>query len=218
VGAAVRSSELPRRDLFVTTKLWNDDQGYDSALRAFDRSLAELELDYVDLYLIHWPAASRGLYIETWRALERILADGRARSIGVSNFQVEHLTRLLDVSDTVPAVNQIELHPRLQQKQLREFHARHGIVTQAWSPLARGAFLDDPVIGTIAAEHAVTPARVVLRWHLQLGNAIIPKSATPSRIEENLDLFSFELDDAELSAISRLDTGERTGPDPDRMT
>ncbi|WP_377267223.1 aldo/keto reductase [Peterkaempfera sp. SMS 1(5)a] len=216
VGDALAAAGLPRAELFVTTKLWNDAQGYDSTLAAFDASLDRLRLDHVDLYLIHWPTPARDRYLDTWRALEKLLADGRVRAIGVSNFQPAHLTRLMEHSGVVPAVNQIELHPQLQQAELRAFHARHGIVTEAWSPLAQGgALLQDPAVGAIAERHGVTPAQVVLRWHLQLGNVVIPKSVTPERIRANLDLFGFELGDDDLAAVAALDTGTRIGPDPD---
>ena len=207
VGAAVRSSGLPRSDLFVTTKLWNTEHGYDSALRAFDRSLSELGLDYVDLYLIHWPVPEQDRYVETWRALEKILADGRARAIGVSNFQVPHLERLLAETDVVPAVNQIELHPNLQQARLRAFDTDHGIVTESWSPLARGRLLEHEVLTTIARKHGKTPAQVVLRWHIEMGLVAIPKSATPQRIRENIDIFDFELDAQDIAGIATLEAG-----------
>ncbi len=215
-GQALRASGIAREELFVTTKLWNRDQGYDSTLRAFDASLERLGLDYVDLYLIHWPLPSREKYLDTWRAFEKIHADGRARAIGVSNFQPAHLRRLLDSASVVPAVNQIELHPNLQQAGLRAVHAEHGIATEAWSPLGQGkGLLDNPVIASVAARHGVTPAQAVLRWHLQLGNLVIPKSVTPSRIAENIDVFGFELDEADLAALAGLDNGTRLGPDPD---
>ncbi|MFJ6700388.1 aldo/keto reductase [Streptomyces sp. NPDC091272] len=217
VGRALAESGTARDELFVTTKLWNADQGYDATLTAFDASLDKLGLDHVDLYLIHWPAPARDLYTDTWRALEKLLADGRTRAIGVSNFQPAHLERLLDKASVVPAVNQIELHPGLQQRELREFHARHGIVTEAWSPLAQGAVLGDEAITSIAARHGRSPAQVVLRWHLQTGNVVIPKSVTEARIRENLDVFDFVLDQQELDAISALDRGMRTGPDPDTL-
>ncbi|MBB4934998.1 diketogulonate reductase-like aldo/keto reductase [Lipingzhangella halophila] len=218
-GRAIAASGLPREDLFVTTKLWNTDQGYDAALRAFDTSLAKLGLEYVDLYLIHWPAPARDTYVETWRAFERIRSEGRAKSIGVSNFQPAHLKRLMDETDTVPAVNQIELHPRLQQPTLREFHAANGIVTEAWSPLGQGkGLLDDPTLTRVADRHGVSPAKVALRWSIQLGNVVIPKSATPSRIRDNLDLFGFELDSEDMSTLAAMDAGERVGPDPDTLS
>lgn len=217
VGQAIAAAGLPRDELFVTTKLWNADQGYDSTLAAFDASAQKLGLDVVDLYLIHWPTPARDLYVETWRAFERLKADGRVRSIGVSNFTPAHLRRLFDETGTVPSVNQVELHPHLQQAELRAFHAEHGIATEAWSPLAQGAVLDAPVLTAIADAHGKTSAQVVLRWHIQLGNIVIPKSVTPKRIAENLDLFDFELSDAEIASIATLDRAERTGPDPDTM-
>jgi 2,5-diketo-D-gluconate reductase A len=214
VGEGIRASGLGRDEVFVTTKLWNSSQGHDRALRAFEKSLERLGFDYVDLYLIHWPAPDQGLYVETWEALCELKADGRARSVGVSNFLVEHLERIIDTTGTVPAVNQIELHPLLPQAELREYHSRRGIVTEAWSPLAKGQLLGDPVIREIASAHRRTPAQVILRWHIQLGNVVIPKSVTPERIEENFRLFDFELDAEQLAAIGSLDRGERTGPDP----
>ncbi|MBY8339224.1 aldo/keto reductase [Streptomyces spinosirectus] len=215
VGAALASSGIAREELFVTTKLWNADQGHDATLRAFDASLAKLGLDHVDLYLIHWPTPARDLYRETWQAIEKLAADGRIRAAGVSNFQPAHLRRLLEGSALVPAVNQIELHPGLQQRELRSLHAELGIATEAWSPLAQGAVLGEPALTRIAERHGKSPAQVVLRWHLQLGNVVIPKSVTPARIRENLDVFDFVLDDEEMSAIATLDRGLRTGPDPD---
>ena len=215
VGAALASSGINRRELFVTTKLWNADQGYDATLRAFEASLAKLGLEYVDLYLIHWPTPARDLYRESWRAIERLVADGRIRAAGVSNFQPAHLRRLLEGSALVPAVNQIELHPSLQQRELRALHADLGIVTEAWSPLAQGAVLGERALTKIAELHGKSPAQVVLRWHLQLGNVVIPKSVTPARIRENIDVFDFALADEEMTAIAALDRGLRTGPDPD---
>ncbi|MFC7921155.1 aldo/keto reductase [Streptomyces cinereoruber] len=215
VGRALAASGIARDELYVTTKLWNADQGYDATLRAFDDSLAKLGLDHVDLYLIHWPAPARDLYVDTWRAIGTLVADGRVRTAGVSNFKAAHLERLLDSSDLVPAVNQIELHPGLQQRELRELHAVHGIATEAWSPLAQGAVLADPVVAGIAARHGKSPAQVVLRWHLQLGNVVIPKSVTPARIRENLDVFDFDLGAEEMATMAGLDRGLRTGPDPD---
>ncbi|MEV5481344.1 MULTISPECIES: aldo/keto reductase [Streptomyces] len=214
-GKALAASGIAREELFVTTKLWNSDHGHDAALRAFDTSLRKLGLEYVDLYLIHWPLPSRDTYIDTYKALEKIYADGRAKAIGVSNFQPAHLERLLGETSVVPAVNQIELHPQFAQADSRAFHARHNIVTEAWSPLGQGkGLLEHPTIAELAAKHGRTPAQVVLRWHLQLGNVVIPKSATPSRIAENIDVFGFELDDTDLATLAGLDSGNRLGPDP----
>ena len=216
VGRAVAASGIAREDLFITTKLANPDQGRDAALRAFDQSVANLGLDYVDLYLIHWPIPHRDRYVETWQALEQIHADGRAKAIGVSNFQIPHLERLAKETGTVPAVNQIELHPQLSQSGLREYHAEHGIATEAWSPLGQGGdLLTDPALTPIAEAHGKTVAQVVLRWHLQLGNIAIPKSVTPSRIAANIDVFGFELSGDDMLAITALDAGRRLGPDPD---
>ncbi|MFI1178759.1 aldo/keto reductase [Streptomyces sp. NPDC020799] len=218
VGKAIAATGLPRGELFVTTKVWNSDHGYDPALRAFDASLERLGLDYVDLYLIHWPVPARDTFVDTYKALEKLLADGRAKAIGVCNFQPAHLERLLAETSVVPAVNQIELHPNLAQSELRAYHARHGITTEAWSPLGQGkGLLSDPTVAGLAAKHGRTPAQIVLRWHLQLGNVVIPKSVTPSRIRENLDVFGFELDGADLQALAGLDNGTRLGPDPDEF-
>ena len=215
VGEAIKASGIDRDELFVTTKLWNSAQGYDSTLRAFDDSMSKLGLEQLDLYLIHWPVPKAGKFVDTWKAFEKLHADGRVRAIGVSNFQPTHLRRLLDEGLTLPAVNQIELHPALQQATLRAFHTEHGIVTEAWSPLAQGEVLDVPEITKTAEKHGKTPAQVVLRWHLQLGNVVIPKSVTPKRIRENIDVFDFELDGDDLAAIAGLERGHRTGPDPD---
>ncbi|MEU7302908.1 aldo/keto reductase [Streptomyces sp. NPDC048304] len=214
-GRAIAASGLPREDLFVTTKLWNADHGYDAALRAFDASLARLGLDYIDLYLIHWPLPARDAYVDTYKALEKLLSDGRVRAIGVSNFLNEHLERLIAETSVIPAVDQIELHPHLQQHAAREFHAEQGIATEAWSPLGQGkGLLEVPAIVAIAQKHGRTPAQVVLRWHVQLGNVVIPKSVTPSRIKENIEVFDFSLDDEDLAAISALNEDRRLGPDP----
>jgi 2,5-diketo-D-gluconate reductase A len=217
VGRAVRASGVPRSELFITTKLWNDEHDYDRALRAFDASLDRLGMDYVDLYLIHWPVPKQDKFRDAWKALEKVYAEGRAKAVGVSNFTTANLTRLMESSSVVPAVNQIELHPRLSQPELRAFHAEHGIATEAWSPLGQGQLIGDPVVAKVAAAHGRTPAQAILRWHLQLGVVVIPKSVTPSRIAENFDVFGFELDDTEMDAISGLDMRGRIGPDPERM-
>ncbi|MFJ8950612.1 aldo/keto reductase [Streptomyces sp. NPDC102381] len=214
-GRAIADYGLAREDVFVTTKLWNTEQGRDTALRAFDASLDRLGMDYVDLYLIHWPVPSRDKYVETWQAFEEILASGRARAIGVSNFLPEHLDRLAAETSVVPALNQIELHPRLQQSELRAYDAEHGIATEAWSPLGRGnGVLDDEIVTALARKYDRSPAQIVLRWHLQLGNVVIPKSVTPSRIRENIAVFDFELSSDDIAALAGLETGERVGPDP----
>lgn len=216
VGKAIANSGIPHEELFVTTKLWNSDQGYDSTLRAFDASLAKLGLDRLDLYLIHWPLPSRDAYVDTWRAFEKLYADGRVGAIGVSNFQPAHLDRLAAETEIVPALNQIELHPRLVQAELRALHAERGIVTEAWSPLAQGGdLLGDPVVTGLADAHGKSAAQVLLRWHLQLGNVVIPKSVTPERVRANLDVFDFELSSEEMDSLTGLDAGTRVGPDPD---
>lgn len=218
VGQALKPGAVPRDAVFVTTKLANEDQGFEEALRAFDRSMELLGLDAVDLYLIHWPCPGRDRYVETWRALVRLKQEGRARSIGVSNFEPEHLQRLFDEVGTTPAVNQIELHPRFQQRVLRDFHARHGIITQSWSPLGRGRLVDDPVIAAIAAKHNRSWAQVVLRWHLELGISVVTRSASPARIQQNYASLEFALDADDMAQLARLDRpGGRVGPDPNRM-
>ncbi len=215
VGQAVHAAGLERDDVFITTKCFNDDHGFDQSQRALRDSLDRLEMDHVDLYLIHWPVPSQDRYVETWQGLIEAQKNGLTRAIGVSNFQPAHLERIIEETGVTPAVNQIELHPRLQQHGLRREHADHGIVTEAWSPLAQGRVLDDPTIVEIAEAHDRTPAQVVIRWHLQLGNVVIPKSVTPQRIEENFAVFDFHLTETEMAAIEQLDAGERTGPDPD---
>jgi len=214
VGAAIAATGVRREDVFVTTKLWNSEQGYDATLAAFDKSLERLGTGHIDLYLIHWPRPHAGLFLETWRAFERIRSEGGARSIGVSNFRVEDLERLEAEAEQRPTVNQIELHPRFQQAELRAWDADHDVVTEAWSPLAQGELLEDGTIETIAAHHDCSSAQVILRWHLQVGNVVIPKSATPERIRENFELFDFALSEDDMAAIERLETGERIGPDP----
>jgi 2,5-diketo-D-gluconate reductase A len=215
VGLAVRASGLDRGDVFVTTKCWNDDQGREESRRAFDRSLERLEVDYVDLYLIHWPVPARDRYVDTWKTFIELRDEGLVRSIGVSNFQASHLRRLIEETGEAPAINQVELHPHFQQVGLRREHEELGILTEAWSPLAQGQVLDEPAVVEIAERHGRTPAQVVIRWHLQLGNVVIPKSVTPERIRQNLDVFDFQLSDAEIEAIDALDQGRRIGPDPE---
>jgi 2,5-diketo-D-gluconate reductase A len=218
VGRAIAESDVARDDVFVTTKLDNGCHAYDAALRALDASLRTLGFDYVDLFLIHWPRPQEGRYVETWTALEKLKADGRARSIGVSNFTIEHLDRLADRTGTVPAVNQIELHPQFPQAALRAYHAEHGIATEAWSPIGQGGdLLQDERLGALADRHGRSPAQIVLRWHIQLGNIVFPKSVTPERIQENIDVFDFELSADDMAVVDSLDTGTRKGPDPDRF-
>lgn len=215
VGAALERSTVPREQLFITTKVWNSQQGYDKTLRAFDKSLSRLGLDYLDLYLIHWPKPSQDLYAETWRALVELKRQGRVRSIGVSNFNIEHLQRIVDDSGIVPAINQVELHPRFQQKTLREFHQRHNIATESWSPLGQGQLLQDATIVALAQKHGRSPAQVIIRWHLDSGLVVIPKSVTPARIRENFNVFDFKLDADDLKKLATLDSADgRIGLDP----
>ena len=215
VGQAIHASGLAREEVFVTTKCWNSSQGYDLATKALKDSLKRLEMDYVDLYLIHWPAPAQDRYVETWRAFVDLQSEGLVRSIGVSNFNPPHLRRIIEETGVPPVLNQVELHPYLQQPGLHREHEELGIVTEAWSPLAKGTVLDDPVVLEIASEHGRTPGQVVLRWHVQLGNVVIPKTVTPARVEENFDVFGFHLGEAEMARIEELDAGRRTGPDPD---
>ncbi len=214
VGEGLRASGLADQ-VFLTTKLWNADQGYDRTLRAFDESLARLQVDSLDLYLIHWPTPDRNLYVETWRALVKLKAEGRAKSIGVSNFAIGHLQRVIDETGVVPAVNQIELHPRFAQAELRAFHARLGIATESWSPLGRGHMFDNPVVAKVASKHGKTAAQTVIRWHLDLGLIVIPKSVHAERLAENIDVFDFTLDADDLAALAALDVPDgRVGLDP----
>ncbi|MFI6502601.1 aldo/keto reductase [Nonomuraea typhae] len=213
VGRAFRASGLPREKAFITTKLWNSD--HHRAEQAFDESLARLGLDYLDLYLIHWPVPSQDKYLQAWTALEKIYRDGRARAIGVSNFTVDALTRLMNETEITPSINQIELHPHFQQGALRAFHEANGILTEAWSPLGQGkGLLNEPALATLAGKHGKSPAQIVLRWHIQLGNVVIPKSVTPARIKENIDVFGFTLDPEDMAAIGAMNTSTRLGPDP----
>jgi 2,5-diketo-D-gluconate reductase A len=215
VGEGIRASGVPRDAVFVTTKVWNSDQGYDRAQRAIDASLKRLKLDHVDLILIHWPAPRRDLYLDTWRALIRAKEEGKAKSIGVSNFDCEQLDRIIGETNVTPVLNQIEVHPRFQQRRLREANLERGVRTESWSPLGQGALLEDPIIGRVAKKHHRTPAQVVIRWHLDNGLIVIPKSVHPERIKQNYDVFGFELDAEDLAAIERLDDPDgRVGPDP----
>ncbi len=218
VGAAIRESGLDRDEVFVTTKVWNTDQGYDDTLRAFDASMERLGFEVLDLYLIHWPLPGRGLAADTWRAMERLYHDGRIRAIGVSNFHAHHLRALIDHADVVPTVNQVELHPYLQQEKVRAANTELGVATEAWAPLARGGeLLADPVVLRLADKHGRTPAQVVLRWHIQMDTIVIPKSVTPARIAENFDVFDFELDEEDMVAVRGLDREHRTGAHPDEV-
>jgi 2,5-diketo-D-gluconate reductase A len=214
VGRAVAASGLPRDDVYVVTKVWNADQGYDSTLAAFEKSMGRLGLDVLDLYLIHWPLPARGKFVDTFRALAHLRDQGRIRSIGVSNFAPEHLEMLIDGTGIVPVVNQVELHPRFSQAELREVHSRLGIATEAWAPLGRGSLLSHPTVTEVAQRCGKTPAQVLIRWHIQLGNIVIPKSVNPERIVSNVEVFDFELGTAQMAAISSLDDGARLGPDP----
>ncbi len=213
-GRALAASGVPRDEVFLVTKLWNSDQGYDATLAGFDASIARLGVDYLDLYLIHWPVPAKNAYVDTFKAFAHLRDQGRIRSIGVSNFEPEHLKILIDTTGIVPAVNQIELHPLLPQQELREVHAQLGIATEAWSPLGQGSLLADPVVTGIAESRGKTPAQVLIRWHIQLGNIVIPKSVNPERIASNFDVFDFELSEQDLASIASLANGTRLGPDP----
>ncbi|MCL2582814.1 MAG: aldo/keto reductase [Streptosporangiales bacterium] len=218
VGAAIKASGLPREQLFITSKVWNDAQGREKTARSFEESLERLGLDYLDLFLIHWPVPSQGLYVETWQTLAQIRSEGRVKSIGVSNFEPAHLDRLRAETDIVPAVNQVELHPYLTQQAVRDYGKANGVVTESWSPLAKGGdLLAEPVLSEIGQRHGKSPAQVVIRWHLQLDCVVIPKTVTASRARENFDVFGFELTDADLKAISALNRDHRTGPDPNNF-
>lgn len=217
VGAGLRAAGVARKDLFVTTKLWNDKHDFDAAHKALDESLEKLGLAYVDLYLIHWPVAGSDKFVDAWRAMVEMKADGRARSIGVSNFTQANLERIIDATGVTPSVNQIELHPGFAQRELRAFHAKHGIATESWSPLAQGGITKEKTILELARKHGKSPAQVTLRWHLQHGLIVIPKSVTPARIRENIDVFDFELSSAEMDAIDAIKEAGRLGPDPEKF-
>jgi len=217
VGRAIAESHVPREDLFITSKVWNKDQGYESTLAAFDDSLKKLGLDYLDLYLIHWPQPSKGLFVETWKALEKLYKEGRVRAIGVSNFKESHLEQLLSECEIKPMVNQVEYHPKLTQKSLHEFCKKHDIQLEAWSPLMQGQLLNEPTLVEIANKYGKSTAQVIIRWDLQNEVVTIPKSITPHRIQENANVFDFELTDEEMNQISALNEDKRVGPDPDEF-
>ncbi|MUK89815.1 aldo/keto reductase [Ornithinibacillus sp. L9] len=218
VGRALAASDIPREELFITTKVWNSDQGYENTLKAFDASLERLGLDYVDLYLIHWPTPEFDEYVDTYKALEKLYKDGKVKAIGVCNFNVEHLERLLNECDVVPAVNQVECHPYLQQSELKAFCKEHDIYLEAWSPLMQGGeVLNHDVVTGIAQKYSKTPAQVIIRWHLQYENIVIPKSVTPSRIEENFNVFDFELSKEDMAEMAKLNRNQRKGPEPNEM-
>ncbi|MCF8549210.1 MAG: aldo/keto reductase [Pontimonas sp.] len=214
VGDALLATDVPREEITVATKFWMDDLGYEKTLAAAKRSLAALRLEYLDLYLIHWPAPQRDLYMESWRAMEKLKDDGLVRSIGVCNFHAEHLERVMDNSDKIPVINQVELHPWLTQEPLKAFHDRHGIVTQAWSPLARGQILEDSTVVSLASEYGVSVAQLVIRWHLQRGVSVIPKSLSPARIRSNAEVFGFHVEAEHMAVITALNRDYRTGVDP----
>ncbi|MBV6272556.1 aldo/keto reductase [Alcaligenaceae bacterium CGII-47] len=216
VGKGIAQAGVPRDELFITTKVWNNRHGHDSTKAALQESLDRLQLDYVDLYLIHWPVPKENNYIEAWAALIQLRDEGRAKSIGVCNFQITHLQKLLDKTGVLPVVNQIELHPYFQQAELRAYHADNAIITEAWSPLGQGTLLTDPILSAIAHKHQVSTARIVLAWHIQLGNMVVPKSVTPSRIAENINIFGIHLNDDDMEQIAALHQDDgRIGPDPD---
>ena len=217
VGEAIRKAEVDPDEVFVTSKLNNNKHSRDDALAGFDGTMDALGLDALDLFLVHWPLPDVGDFVETWRAMEEIKASGRCRSIGVSNFQPRHLQRLFDETGTVPSVNQIEVHPYFAQDEVRAFNARHNIATEAWSPIAQGGVLDDETLNSVGEAHGKTAAQVALRWHLQRGDIIFPKSTTPSRVTENFEIFDFELTDDEMASVAKLDRGKRNGPDPDEF-
>jgi len=217
VGAGVRQSGLDREDIFVTTKIWNDRHGFDNATEAIDEALARLNIGYIDMLLIHWPCPKQNLFVETWSALEKALEAGKVRGIGVSNFNPHHLDTLIASADVIPALNQVELHPALQQVEVRSYNANQGIATEAWSPLGRGRFGEVPSLVEIAEKHGKSVAQVILRWHIQLGNLVIPKSSNPDRLAENINVFDFELSHEDMSAVATLETGVRVGPNPDDL-
>ncbi|AOY55754.1 MAG: hypothetical protein RI933_639 [Actinomycetota bacterium] len=215
VGGGIRQSGIAREEIFVTTKIWNDRQGYHDALEAIDEGLARLNIGYVDMLLIHWPVPRQNKFVDTWRAFEETVATGRVRSIGVSNFHPQHIEQLVEHAQILPSINQVEMHPALQQTEVRVANEKYGIKTEAWSPLGRGMFSENPVITEIAKNHGKTAAQTVLRWHIQLGNLVIPKSSNPVRLAENIDVFDFSLSADEMEQIKTLDSGHRIGPNPE---
>lgn len=217
VGSGIRKSGINRSEMFVTTKIWNDRQGYQNALEAIDESLDRLKLDYIDMLLIHWPKPAQDLYVDTWRAFEEVLAKGLVKGIGVSNFQPSHLDKLLANCNVVPAINQVELNPSFQQAEVRAYDSLHGIATEAWSPIARGKYSNSPTLMSIADAHGKTVTQVIIRWHVQLGNLVIPKTTNPDRLVENIDVFDFELTADDMAAIAQLETGTRSGLNPDEF-
>jgi 2,5-diketo-D-gluconate reductase A len=223
VGAGIRRSGIGRENIYVTTKIWNDRQGYDNALEAIDESLMRLNIDYIDMLLIHWPSPAQAKFVETWSAFEKAVEGGKIRGIGVANFQPWHLDELIAAGKdgrtkgTVPALNQVELNPTFGQDALRAYDTAHGIATEAWAPIARGTLTNDRVLAEIGAKHGKSATQVAIRWHIQLGNLVIPKTTNPDRMAGNIDVFDFSLDSEDLSAIAGLETGERNGPDPDRF-
>ena len=217
VGAAIRKSSVPREEIFVTTKIWNDRQGYHEAKEAVQEGLDRLNIGYVDMMLIHWPAPKQNKFVETWRAFEELVEEGKLRGIGVANFNIHHLETLLESASIVPALNQVELNPTFQQAELRAFNAKHGIATEAWAPLGRAKILDNPVLVELAEAHKKSAAQIVIRWHLQIGNLVIPKSSNPDRLAENLDVFNFSLSDADMNAIAAMETGVRASLNPDDL-
>ncbi len=217
VGAGIRASKIAREEIFVTTKIWNDRQGFAESKVAIDESLARLDIDYIDLLLIHWPCPAQDLFLETWRAFQEVVATGKVRSIGVSNFQPTHLEKLVAAGGAIPTLNQVELHPAFQQAEVRKFGAAHDIKTEAWAPLGRGRYSENEVLSGLAAKHGKSVAQIILRWHIQLGNLVIPKTTNPERLAENINVFDFTLDETEMRIIGLLDAGERTGPNPDEF-
>jgi 2,5-diketo-D-gluconate reductase A len=215
VGAAIRRSKIDREEIYVTTKVWNNRQGYHEAQEAAQESLDRLNIDYVDMLMIHWPAPKQNKFVETWRAFEELLETGKVRGIGLANFNIHHLEQLLEHANIVPAINQVELNPTFQQPELREFNAKHGIATEAWAPLGRAKILDNPILTSLGNSHGKSAAQIVIRWHLQIGNLVIPKSSNPDRLAENLDVFDFSLSDADMAQIGTMETGIRASNNPD---